>query len=183
MNINKKYLLAHILFIAIGIALTYSYIFINAQALVQNKAVFYCTITLSACFFLLGVISFIIALCKKIIINMNKEGVGFSFKLKELSIGGFFKVISPLIRDLRDLPCEHLIIDFEDNCRAINFIQTAKYDNVYMLEIGTIFNNKHKLFRLQKQSLSEVKNWFFKVCVLEEDPDLTKWEEVSHLCK
>ena len=181
MKSNKHYFWIGLISIILSFLILDLYFFIDSGLFIYNKKNLYRNLFISVFIFVLGVSSLIISIYKRL--RIKGEGVSFSFKIKSLSIQEFFQIINPILYNLRDLSYEHLLLEIEDNQSGILFIQTAKYDKVYLLEIGILENNQKKLYRLKDLSFKQVRYWFYEVCVLKSFPDFSKWEDVSHIIK
>lgn len=114
----------------------------------------------------------------------RKTGESYNYEFDESTLAEeFIKEISKKIVSLRDLPYEHVCISFSQNTQIdnITFVQTANYGAHYMLEIGKNINGEAFLFRSEETELHTVLKVFYSVCVDKIAPDISKWEDVSHL--
>ncbi len=92
-----------------------------------------------------------------------------------------FKEYAGIIKGLRNLAYEHLVVElngFPDNLR---FIQTIRQDDekTFMIEIGLKAGKKTRLYRLEDVAESDCIEIFRSVCLDAALPEMTAWEDVT----
>ena len=91
-----------------------------------------------------------------------------------------FQTFAAIIRELRDLPYEHLVVTLHSFHNECLFIQTIRAKNKYMVEIALKSHDaKPHIFRKYVMSASRCISIFRKVCLLGIVPNLSEWRDVS----
>ena len=108
---------------------------------------------------------------------------GISNNMEEMSrpvSKGEYEEIVEIITNLRALPYEHLVVDFDDIIDDVLFIQTAKYGDCYLVEIAKLTGGEFpNVFRKMDIGMEETLEIFKEVCAEGNTPDLSDWEDVT----
>ena len=85
-----------------------------------------------------------------------------------------------IISGLRDLPEEYLVIELQGYPSQMDFIQTARNGDKYLIELGlNVGKEKPRIFRLSEEDRDECIEIFRQVCIEAELPDLSSWTDVT----
>ena len=98
------------------------------------------------------------------------------FPCSEESFGDTVGIIS----GLRDLAEEYLVVELKGYPKQMDFIQTCRNGDKYLIELGlNVGKKKPQIFRLPEEDLDECIRIFRQVCVGAELPDLSSWTDVT----
>ena len=98
-----------------------------------------------------------------------------------MSSEDFIELIENPMKALQDKPQEHIVVNFQssEKMNELTFIQSARYDDFYLVEIGKDDNGEPRLYRLDELDLNKAIQTFYEVCVLKKLPDLSTWKDMT----
>ena len=110
------------------------------------------------------------------------EGISHEKLLKYPCSEDDFKEIADVIKSLRDIAYEHIVVELKDYPFTVRFIQTIRFkdSNNYLIEFGKeIGEEKPQMFRLTDVEPNKCLEIFRSVCIDAAEPDLSAWEDVT----
>ena len=93
-----------------------------------------------------------------------------------------FHKIETIIRNLRALPDEYLVVDLKGYPYLLSFIQTIKTDDVYLVEVAfdnRVYSSHPQIFRRGSLSLDEAIAEFRDVVLNKLPIDALQWDDVT----
>ena len=89
-------------------------------------------------------------------------------------------LLYPILKQIRDMKYEHLSIGLEQRTDGLQFIQTARHDEDYRVEVALFSEDgKYHIFVKKSIELEEADKYFRQVCIDYKCPDFEKWDDLT----
>lgn len=105
------------------------------------------------------------------------NGIGHNIKIGFPCSDATFESLTAIIKGLRDLPGEHLVVELHGFGNGAEFIQTARAERDYLVEI----RYRDRVYRKIVPDSKKCITIFRQVCMFADVPDFGDWKDVTEL--